>query len=176
MTALSDADRTVGFLINDVARLLRRNFDRRVHSLGLTQAQWRAIAHLSRDPGLRQAALAERLEVKPITLARLVDRMEAAGWVERNDDPNDRRASRLHLTPKSAPIITQMQERAAETLEETFAGLSAPQRRQLTSVLERMKRNLLAAESAVTTAAARTNEEVDDHGGRKQRPRARGAR
>jgi hypothetical protein len=69
-----------------------------------------------------------------------------------------------------------MQERAAETLEETFAGLSAPQRRQLTSVLERMKRNLFAAESAATTAAARTNEEVDDHGGRKQRARARGGR
>ena len=176
MPSLSDADRSVGFLIHDVARLQRRNFDRRLLSLGLTQAQWRAIAHLSREPGLRQAALAERLEVKPITLARLVDRMEAAGWVERNDDPDDRRASRLYLTPKSEPILTQMHERAAETLEEALAGLSASLRRQLTGALERMKRNLLTAESAATAVAAKTNQEIDDHGGRKQRAHARAGR
>jgi DNA-binding MarR family transcriptional regulator len=175
MTSLSDTDRSVGFLIHDVARLLRRNFDRRLQSLGLTQAQWRAIAHLSRDPGLRQAALAERLEVKPITLARLIDRMEAAGWVERNDDPDDRRASRLYLTPKSLPIIEQMQERAAETLAETFAGLASPARRELINALERMKRNLLAAESQAA-AAPTTRREVHQHGGRKQRAHERAGR
>jgi MarR family transcriptional regulator for hemolysin len=171
MASLSDSDRSVGFLIHDIARLMRRNLDRRLQSLGLTQAQWRAIAHLSRDPGLRQAALAERLEVKPITLGRLIDRMEAAGWVERSDDPDDRRASRLHLTRKSLPIIEEMQDHAAETMEEAFAGLSSPVRRQLISALERMKRNLFAAESAAV-AAVRTRQETHAHGGRKHRASA----
>ncbi len=90
-------DRTLGFLVSDIARLLRRNMDRRLQSLGLTQAQWRAIVHLSRSEGMTQAMLAESLEIQPITLTRLIDRMESAGWVERRTHPLDRRAVQLYL-------------------------------------------------------------------------------
>jgi MarR family transcriptional regulator for hemolysin len=141
-------DRSVGFLLADVSRMLRRNFDHRVHDLGLTQAQWRAIAQLSREQGLKQVVLAERLEVKPITLARLIDRLEAAGWVKRRPDPLDRRATRLYLTPKSQPILSDLYERAAETLEEALDGVSPAHRRQLVSILSKMKNNLSAAAEA----------------------------
>lgn len=148
MWARSELERGVGFLVSDVARLLRRHFDRRLQSLGLTQAQWRAIAHLARDEGLSQAALAERLEVKPITLARLIDRVEAAGWVERQADPDDRRVSRLYLTPQAAPILEEMRARAAETLEEAMAGISGRARDELVDVLWQMKQNLSACDPA----------------------------
>jgi MarR family transcriptional regulator for hemolysin len=140
---------SVGFLISDVARLLRRNFDQRVQDLGLTQAQWRAIAQLSREEGIKQVVLAERLEVKPITLARLVDRLEAAGWVKRRADREDRRATRLYLTAKSQPILSVMASRVSETLAEALGDVTAAGREQLVEALLQMKTNLLAAEAAV---------------------------
>jgi MarR family transcriptional regulator for hemolysin len=136
----------VGFLLQDLSRLLRRNFNRRVQALGLTQAQWRAIAQLSRREGISQAALAELLEVQPITLARLVDRLEAAGWVERRRDPRDRRAVQLFLTGKVQPILAELWERAAETREQALKGLSQRARGQLVDALDHMKQNLLQAE------------------------------
>lgn len=142
--ARSELERSLGFLVSDVARLLRLQFDRRVQSLGLTQAQWRAIAHLAREEGLSQTALAERLEVKPITLARLIDRVEAAGWVRRGADEHDRRVTRLYLTPKSQPILDEMRARAAETIDAALEGLSAREREALVDALCRMKQNLTA--------------------------------
>ena len=123
-------DRALGFLINDVARLVRRNFNRRVQSLGLTQAQWRAIAHLSRSEGMTQVALADSLEIQPITLTRLIDRMEAAGWVERRNHPLDRRAVQLFLKPKAQPVLEEMHGFASETLAEAVAGMSAADQRR----------------------------------------------
>lgn len=137
-----------GFLITDVSRLLRRNFDRRVQSLGLTQAQWRAIAHLERNEGTHQAALAESLEIQPITLTRLIDRMQAAGWVRRSTDPEDRRAVRLYLTEKSRPVLEEMHKRAADTLEEALAGMSVAARNRLIEGLTAVKENLAAVEAA----------------------------
>ena len=116
MTKTFDPDRSLGVLISDVARLLRRNFDRRLQSLGLTQAQWRAIVHVSRTEGMNQVALAECLEAQPITVARLIDRMESAGWIERRNDPLDRRAVQLFLTPKCQPILEEIHARAAEMM------------------------------------------------------------
>src|SRR5687767_13222468 len=101
MTAPLFNERSLGFLVADVARLLRRSMDRRLQALGLTQAQWRAIIHLSRNEGMTQATLAESLEIQPITLTRLIDRMESAGWVERRMHPLDRRAVQLYLTSQS---------------------------------------------------------------------------
>jgi DNA-binding MarR family transcriptional regulator len=144
-------DRALGFLVADLARLLRRSMDRRLQSLGLTQAQWRAIVHLSRNEGMTQAVLAESLEIQPITLTRLIDRMESAGWVERRTHPADRRAVQLYLTAQSQPILEEMHARAADTLAEATHGLGARAQRQLVAALEQMKRNLLAAE--VTAAA-----------------------
>lgn len=138
-------EHSVGFLLADVSRLLRRDFDRRVRKLGLTQAQWRAIAHLARQEGVNQAALAERLEVTPITLGRLVDRMEAAGWVRRRADRSDRRASLLFLTPKAKPILDELQAHADEARAALMQGISESARRQLIRTLQRMKANLSPA-------------------------------
>lgn len=161
MSFASDPDQSLGFLMADVSRLLRRDFDRRVRALALTQAQWRAIAHLAREEGVKQAVLAERLEVTPITLARLVDRMEAAGWVKRAADPDDRRASLLYLTAKAQPILAQMSKHADDAREDLMAGISATARKQLVSALSRMKRNLSEAASAAEThSTVRTKNHV----------------
>jgi len=148
MTESQVSQRGIGFLLIDVARLMRRDFDRRIRSTRLTQAQWRAIGHLAHEEGIRQTVLAERLEVKPITLGRLIDRMEATGWVSRQDDPTDRRAVLLYLTPKVQPILAEIQARAAEAREALFEGVPATDRQTLAKTLERMKHNLLAAEYA----------------------------
>lgn len=161
MTALVFDDRTLGLLVADIARLLRRSMDRRLQSLGLTQAQWRAIVHLSRSEGMTQAALAERLEIQPITLTRLIDRMESAGWVERRTHPLDRRAVQLFLTPRSQPILAEMHARAAETLNEATRGLSPRAEQQLIASLEKIKHNLCAAE---TPAASPVETGISRHG------------
>lgn len=148
MTSTPDPEQSVGYLLVDVARLMRSDFDRRVRSTNLTQAQWRAIGHLARDDGIKQTVLADRLEVKPITLGRLVDRMEAAGWVRRRADPSDRRASLLYLTPKVQPILKELRARATEAREALLAGVPARDRKTLAKTLERMKKNLLAAGTA----------------------------
>ena len=173
MTFKHDADRHLGFLIHDLARLLRRTFDRRLQDLGLTQVQWRAIAHLSRSEGMTQSALADSLEVQPITLARLVDRMELAGWVERRSHPLDRRATQLYLTDKCQPILAEIQTRAAATLEEATAGLTAGQQRQLIESLQRIKKNLVAADGATsdTEASKRTHADVGRKSTKLQRSR-----
>jgi DNA-binding MarR family transcriptional regulator len=160
----------VGFLLVDVSRLLRRDFDRRVRGLALTQVQWRAIAHLLREEGINQAVLADRLDVAPITLGRLIDRLEAAGWVRRADDPVDRRASLLFLTPKAGPIIDEMQAHASDALEAAMAGLGSSARRQLVKALERIKQNLSAADAA---ASASSGEGTYEHVRRKESKRRR---
>lgn len=139
-------DRALGFLVSDIARLLRRNMDRKLQSLRLTQAQWRAIVHLSRNEGMTQVALAESLEIQPITLTRLIDRMESAGWVERRTHPLDRRAVQLYLTAQAQPILEQMHARASDTLSEALRGVSPRAQRQLVTTLEQIKHNLGAAE------------------------------
>jgi DNA-binding MarR family transcriptional regulator len=141
-------DRTLGFLVSDIARLLRRGMDRRLQSLGLTQAQWRAIVHLSRNEGMTQAALAESLEIQPITLTRLIDRMESAGWVERRTHPLDRRAVQLYLTAQSQPILDEMHARAADTMNDATRGVAPRAQRQLIATLVDIKQNLVAAENA----------------------------
>ncbi len=136
-----------GFLLGDVFRLLRQDFERRVQSLGLTMTQWRAIAHLSRESGIHQSALAETLDVSPITLTRLIDRMEQAGWVERRPDPGDRRAVCLHLTDKVEPLLSTLHDKAVEANEMALAGLSEDARRRFVKSLEQMKRNLRACQT-----------------------------
>jgi MarR family transcriptional regulator for hemolysin len=146
-----DSERNLGFLLHDVARLLRRNFDRRLQSLGLTQAQWRAIVHLSRSEGMTQIALADSLDVQAITIARLIDRMESAGWVQRRNHPLDRRAVQLYLTPRCQPILAEMERRASETFDEALTGLPAATQKHVVDALQRMKQNLVAAESAAAS-------------------------
>jgi DNA-binding MarR family transcriptional regulator len=166
-------DRSIGFLINAVARLVRRNFNRRVQPLGLTQPQWRAMANLSRNEGMTQVELADSLEIQPITLTRLVDRMESAGWVERRHHPLDRRAIQLYLTPKAEPLLEELHRLASDTLAEAVAGLSAAAQKQLVDDLLQIKKNLLAAEAAAGDSehSARTNKDVRRKPSKLQRAR-----
>lgn len=158
---------SIGFLLGDVSRLLRRDFDRRVRGLSLTQAQWRAIAHLVREEGIKQAVLADRLDIAPITLGRLIDRLEAAGWVTRAPDPCDRRASLLYLTPKAEPILKEMRAHAKEALEDAMASVALPAQREFRKVLERMKENLSGAELSANPSSTKGTKD----NARRQEPR-----
>lgn len=161
MTKLFDPDRSLGVLISDVAKMLRRSFDRRLQSLGLTQAQWRAIINISRTEGMSQTALADCLEIQPITVGRLIDRMESAGWVERRGHPLDRRAVQLYLTPKCEPILHEIHSRANDMMAECVAGMPAAAQKQLFENLQRIKRNLVTADAksgAESEANGRTND------------------
>lgn len=132
----------IGFMLQDVARLMRAEFNRRVQELELTQAQWRALAILSRNPGMRQSRLADTLEMQPISVGRLIDRMESAGWVERRNDPGDRRALQLYLTEKAEPIIAKMKKHAAATRAVTLAGTTPEEQSLFLDMLMRMRANL----------------------------------
>ena len=135
----------IGYRMSDNSRLLRRLFDERVRDLGLTAAQARLLLSLNRHPGENQAFHAERLEVEPITLTRIIDRMEEAGWVERKADPADRRARILHLTDKSRGTVEELRQIVEAMFEEVLTGLDDGERRNLAGMLERIGANLAAA-------------------------------
>ncbi|WP_427967186.1 MarR family winged helix-turn-helix transcriptional regulator [Altererythrobacter sp.] len=135
----------LGYRLADNSRLLRRLFDDRVRSLGLTAAQARLLLSLHREPGKNQAFYAEKLEIEPITLTRIVDRMEDAGWVERKPDPSDRRARMVQLTTKSHNIVSQLRDKVENMFEEVLDGFSEDDRRLLGSLLDRIGSNLYAA-------------------------------
>jgi MarR family transcriptional regulator for hemolysin len=130
------------FEIAETAHTLRRSFDRRVSPLGVTRAQWRALAWLSRAPGLRQVELADHLDIEPITLCRIVDRLEESGLVERRRDPEDRRAWRLHLTPKGEPLVRELRTLAAQMAQEAFSGVSPEAIETLRDALARVRDNI----------------------------------
>lgn len=140
---MPDPTQNFGFLMYEVSRLLRRRLDRRLKPLGLTQAQWRALALLERREGVNQATLAEGLEVRPISVARLIDRLQAAGWVERRSDPDDRRACCLYLTEAAQPLLKQIRTQAQMVREEALDGLPRERREALVDALCSIKQNLI---------------------------------
>lgn len=133
---------SLGFLLNDAARLLRRRFDQKARHLGLTRAQWQLLAHLARNEGINQAGLAELLDLEPISLCRLADRMAEGGWIERRPDPADRRARRLFMTAKARPMVARMRALAEEVYAEALVGLDGPERAALLAALDRVRGNL----------------------------------
>jgi DNA-binding MarR family transcriptional regulator len=141
---VSDDERHIGFLISDVARLLRTAFDRRVRGLGLTRSQWLVINRLHRRPGATQSELAEMLEVEKATAGRMVDRMEKKGWVVRRADAADRRVNRLFLTEEADLIHVQLAQIAERTVDDALAALSAPERDQFSVGMRQVKRRLQA--------------------------------
>lgn len=142
----------IGFLISDVSRLLRRRFDERARLIGVTRTQWRALVTLRRQEGINQGGLAELLEVEPITLCRMIDRLEEAGHVERRRDPADRRAWRIFLTDRSRPLIDDLRVIADDLTEHALHGLSAAARRDFTATLERVHANLSEPQDESETA------------------------
>lgn len=133
---------SIGFLLSDTARLLRRRFDDRARTIGVTRAQWRTLTVLSRHEGATQGALAELLEVEPITLCRMIDRLEDAGHVERRRPPADRRAWNIYLTDRSRPLIEQLRTLGEEVVDDALAGLNPEARTALTRSLEQVRANL----------------------------------
>ncbi len=133
---------TLGFLVADVSRLLRRRFDERARAIGATRAQWQTLTVLSRHEGINQGGLAELLEVEPITLCRMIDRLEEASLVERRRDPADRRAWRIYLTEKARPIIAQLRVMGDGLIETAFEGVSPDEREQLMTTLQRIRTNI----------------------------------
>jgi DNA-binding MarR family transcriptional regulator len=130
------------FLLHDLARQLRLNADRRASIHGLTRAQWIVLYRLDKQPGLSQKELAEILEVEPITVARLIDRLEERGMVERRDDPHDRRIWRLHLRHPAHAVLRELAAERADMLGMVSAGLDDATLRHLKEGLARMKANV----------------------------------
>jgi len=137
-----DLNKSFGFVLYETARLLAKRFDQRAKVLGLTRAQMQLLAYLVTNEGINQAGLAELLEIEPISLARLIDRMEQAGWVERRPDPKDRRAWLLFVTEKVKPVFAKMVEVGQVVRSEALAGLSAAERTQILDMMLRVRRNL----------------------------------
>ncbi len=133
---------TIGFLLNDTARLYRRAFNARVRDTGITALQWRLMIYLRRVEGVRQGPLAELIEVEPITLSRMVDRLEEAGLVERRADPTDRRAWLLYLTARAEQLLTGMRGTTDALAEGATDGLSAAERETLIELVRRVRTNL----------------------------------
>ena len=138
-----DLSRNFGFLVNDVARLLRTVYDRRIRELGLTRAQWWVLTHLFRADGITQTELAEVLEIEKPTLGRLLDRLEAKGWVRRTHDERDRRIWRVRLTKEVEPALRTMRRIAAELRRDALSGLTGAERERFVDSLLSIKSNLV---------------------------------
>jgi DNA-binding MarR family transcriptional regulator len=149
-----DRIRNFGFVLKNLERLYTKRFEALAQELCLTLPQCKALFHLARNEGISQKRLAELAEIEPMTLVRILDRMESDGWVERRADPNDRRARTLYVTSGATPVLEQIDKLSAQMRAEALAGLSAEQRNQLMGLLEHVYQNLLTAriEPLVTPA------------------------
>ncbi len=140
---MTEFQRDLLFLLHDVARLLRVDADKRARMHDMTRAQWGILIWLERQPGITQKELSEILEVEPITVARLIDRLEARGMVERRPDPRDRRIWRLHLQQAALPVLREIGRERAEISRMVTDGLDEDTIDTLTGTLLRMKTVLI---------------------------------
>jgi MarR family transcriptional regulator, transcriptional regulator for hemolysin len=158
MTTSYDFERSFGYVLFETSRLMSKRFDQRARFLGLTRAQCQVLVHLARQEGINQARLADLLELEPISLARCLDRMEQAGWIERRLDPSDRRARLLYMTDKARPLFDQILDVGYQTRAEALSGLTQDERDQLLDLMQRVRGNLghaAAAERAPLVAEAK---------------------
>lgn len=135
-------NREFAFLLNDVARLLRTYADHRAAQFGITRAQWAVLVRVDRAEGLNQSELAETLDLQPITLTRLLDKLCDSGLIERRPDPDDRRAKRLYLMPSARPLLEQLRVLGEETMDGTLAGLERGSVEGMIAKLSLVKENL----------------------------------
>ena len=138
-------NREVAFTIMDVARLLKTFADQQARQYGMTRAQWAVLVRLDRSEGLKQSELAELLDLQPITLTRLLDRLSDNGLIERRADPNDRRANRLFLTPAARPLLERLTVLGEDMMGTVLAGLDAKTSERMLRDLGLVKENLRAA-------------------------------
>jgi MarR family transcriptional regulator, transcriptional regulator for hemolysin len=145
--------RALGFLLADTSRLMRRRFDARAREIGLTRAQWRVLTQLRRREGINQTALAEIMEIEPISLSRHIDRLVEKDFVERRPDPRDRRAWRLYLRPAAQPVLDRLRAVSNENRKEVLQGIPLEESEALIDTLLKIKANLarLEAEHPLTS-------------------------
>ena len=148
VAANSRSEHNFGFILSDISRLARKEFDRRVRELGLTRAQWLFLFHVARQPGCTQSELAERLQMEKITVSRQAERLLRAGWIERRDHAEDGRAYHLHITRRAQPILAQLETVSEQLREEYFRGLSRARRDALMADLLHVKSNLVRIDAA----------------------------
>nr|WP_314444686.1 MarR family transcriptional regulator [uncultured Sphingomonas sp.] len=139
--------------IGETAHALRRAFDRRAAELGITRAQWRVLARLDLQPGQRQVDLAERMDIEPITLCRIVDKLEEAGLVERRRDPGDRRAWQLYLCESAAPLVAKLHALADSFSTEIFGTIDPAEIERTRALLATVRTNITGM-APVTKASA----------------------
>ncbi|MGH6900248.1 MAG: MarR family winged helix-turn-helix transcriptional regulator [Geminicoccaceae bacterium] len=136
-------DQNFGFLVHDVARLMRVAYDRRTRELGLTRSQWWVLNNLYFNQGITQSELADLLDIEKPTLGRLLDRLEDKGWLERRGDRSDRRAKRVYLTGNVQGLMRTLRRLAADLRATALDGLDEVERAQLLDALRIVKGNLL---------------------------------
>lgn len=132
----------IGTMVAQVARLMRRSFDEHARGIGVTRPQWQVLTLLIRNEGINQGGLADILEVEPITLGRMIDRLQEADLVERRPDPADRRAWRLFITPKGFALVDQLKPYAYATFEIALDGIAEADRDRLMALLMKIRANL----------------------------------
>ncbi|WP_295800534.1 MarR family transcriptional regulator [uncultured Microbulbifer sp.] len=138
----ADIAAQLGFELHTAARLLKRNFDRRAKAHGLTRSRWQVLWILNKTQGMKQAELAERMDVAPISLTRQIDLLQAEGLVERRQDPQDRRCFRVFLTDAAEPVLKTLHGLAREARGQALAGVSEAEQQQLLNLLGRVRKNL----------------------------------
>ena len=148
---------TLGFLLHDVACLLKKRLEQHSRGSGLTRSQWQILACLAQNEGINQKGLAELLDIEPITLGRIVDKLETLGLIERNPHPTDRRTWLLHLVEAARPKLEQIRELGDVTHREALAGVSEDEGQCLLRTLEAMKANLTEACEAPTAGQKRAS-------------------
>jgi DNA-binding MarR family transcriptional regulator len=136
---------TLGFLLHEVARLLRRRFEQNARGSGLTRSQWQVLAYLAQNEGINQSGLADLLEIEPITLGRILDKLQILGLIERRPDASDRRVWLLHLTPAARPKLSQLRQLGEATRGEALAGVAEADTERLLKTLQALKANLTNA-------------------------------
>lgn len=138
----SSLNREFAFILSDVARLLRTYADYKAAQFGITRAQWAVLVRVDRFEGLNQSELAEGLDLQPITLTRLLDKLSDSGLIERRPDPADRRAKRLFLTAAARPLLERLSDLGEETMANTLAGVDLASVELMVSKLSVVKDNL----------------------------------
>lgn len=138
-------ERDFAFLLNDVARMLRTLADHEARKFGMTRAQWGVLFRLERSEGLKQSELAELLEIQPITLTRLIDRLHDNGLIERRSDPSDRRAKRLFLTPAARPLLDRLNALSIDMMARVLVGVDRKAIEAMTTHFAGIKENIRQA-------------------------------
>jgi MarR family transcriptional regulator for hemolysin len=152
----SEPAKSIGSIINDLARQFKASFDRQAHSLGLTRPQWQLLLHLNRHEGMTQTQLAAALELSVPTVANLVHRLVARGWIEIRVDPAHRLNKYLYLLPTAQPKLREVHQLAHKVDRQSLRGLHAQDVARLLDLLAGMKRNLGAARNQGAAAVPST--------------------